>query len=759
MLSRFTKNTISMNRSAFAGLVGIMLCLGGASLLSAADLEVTSFGWNEHFQPGRWTPIRVQVTGSTSTEFDVTSMDADGNLVTIRQAGQPTTTDGEFELRVKLGRIDGDVRVQLIEEDKPTASVTHRTMTPERADSAIRLNSRMLGMLTDNSDLAESLTQELLEVEFAGDKTIYTFPVASGSSLPVNPINWESLDALFLSVDSELPNQQAAALQTWVKQGGHLVLTVGTARDAYDNSTFSEWVPLTFGKDLKLRDLSQFESFIGRSSRIDFTGRVEAMEIAASSGEKLIDSLDGPLVVSMTYGFGQVTVSGVSLDRPPMAGWKSLSRLVQQLSFPDRRKRDQEGEDQNLKLTDSGISELATQLNLAQQEFTGVTRSSIWVVIGAILIYLLLIGPLDYLLVYRVLKRPELTWLTFPILMLGMAVVSVWAGRANNSLETTINQIDIIDVDGVRNLAKVKSWMTGYSPSSQRVAIDASIDLPGGESKDLPAIISWNSVPEDGFGGLYRQSGFESLSTVEYRIAEEGAGFEDVPVAQWSTVSLTVDQLYEETTLIRSDLKGSTLGSVSGIVEHQFPGELTEWMLVYRNRVYFPRPTRRNETGINILPNQPIELTRSDLSTSRDLKGFLTGIRQYRVRTNDPAKETKVVVEQEDYDFLSTESKTILRMLSFHNAAGGTAYTNLENSALSRLDWTRYLDSRHAVLYGVLQTPESSAPKVVHWTWNGKAVQQDHHTTVVRCLLPVELQNDSRRELPDLDEILKNRKK
>ncbi|MBD3674967.1 MAG: hypothetical protein HUJ26_15730 [Planctomycetaceae bacterium] len=738
-------------------MVCLLVVIGGTFQLSAAELEITSFGWDGHFQPGRWTPIRVQVADSESSEFDVTAKDADGNLVTLRQMGFPTGTPNEFELRVKLGRIDGDVKVELIEADQSVATAVHRTFTAEQMDSAIRLNARMLGILSDNTEWANTLADEVSALELPGQKTIHCSTLDSGTALPVNPVNWESLDVLFLGIDSSLPEPQAAALQSWVKQGGHLLLSVGTAVDAYDNSSLADWLPVTFGKDLRLRDLSQFESFIGRSSRIDFTGRVEATEIATYLGENLIDSLDGPLVVSMTYGFGHLTVSGVALDRPPLAGWNSLDRLVQQLAFPERRNNDQESESQNQLLTDSGISELATQLNLSQQNFPEVQRSSIWVIIGAILVYLVLIGPLDYFLVYRVFKRPEMTWLTFPILILGMAVVSVWAGLNTNSMETTINQIDVLDVDGTQNLAHLKSWMTGYSPSSQRVAIDAEVNLPEETQPDSPARLSWDSVPEDGFGGLYRQSGFESLSSTNYHINARESRVEDFPVAQWSTATLTVDQSFEQAPFVRSDLKGSTLGSVSGIVEHRFPGKLTEWMLVYRNRVYFPRPTRRNDEGITIPPNQPIELTRSDLSVSRDLKGFLTGTRQIRIRSKNPTEQTRIVVEQEDYDLFSTDPKMILRMLSFHDAAGGSRYTNLENSALDQLDWTRYLDSRHAVLYGVLKSEERS--NLVTWTWNGETVRHDRQTTVVRCLLPVEVQNDARRELPDLDEILKNKNK
>jgi len=765
MFSRTDLHSHTCRCLAFRSLLCLFLVWGLPNVVVAAEVEIVSFGWQNHFQPARWTPIRVKVTDSKidSPSFDVTSKDAEGNLLTVRQSGFPAGEPGIFELRVKSGRVDSDIKVELIENDEVVATDVHRTLTNEKTDAALSLNERLMGVLSGNDDFGKELAADFVEIELPENQSVKIISLADSDMLPVNPVNWESLDVLFLSSALELPEQQSEALRQWVQDGGHLLLSIGAQAEAYQASLVSEWLPLELGESLKLRDLSQFESFIGRSSRIEFTGRVDATELSSFIGESLIDSLDGTLVVAMPYGFGKVTVSGVDLDRAPMSSWKGISRLIENLALNSNQNNDRENTSDSNQLTDSGISELATQLSLAQQHFPEVRRSSVWMVISAIAVYLLLIGPLDYLLVYRVFKRPELTWVTFPLLMLGMAVVSVWAGRSTNSMETTINQIDIIDINGVQQLAKVKSLMTGYSPVSQRVSVEAEMLFDEwSDAKNVQAdsaILSWDSVPEDGFGGIYRQSGFESFSSTQYHLDASETKITDLPVAQWSTVSLTADQFVRGMLLIQSDLKGSTLGSVSGTIEHRLPGELIEWMLIYRNRVYFPRPTRKNEAGVSIPANQPVELTRSDLSVSRDLKGYLTGTRQIRVKSDKPTEQTRIVVEQEDYDLFSTDPKTILRILSFHDAAGGSGYTSLENSALHRIDWSEKLDSRHAVLYGVLKSKDASAESPVRWLWNGESVRQDRQTTIVRCLLPVELQNDTRRVLPDLNERLKNYKR
>ena len=58
------------------------------------------------------------------------------------------------------------------------------------------------------------------------------------------------------------------------------------------------------------------------------------------------------------------------------------------------------------RLTQTGITELATQLDATQDEFPSVTRVTTWPVMGLLVALLLVIGPIDYLFVHKLLNRP-----------------------------------------------------------------------------------------------------------------------------------------------------------------------------------------------------------------------------------------------------------------------------------------------------------------------------------------------------------------
>ena len=70
-------------------------------------------------------------------------------------------------------------------------------------------------------------------------------------------------------------------------------------------------------------------------------------------------------------------------------------------------------------------------------------------------------------------------------------------------------------------------------------------------------------------------------------------------------------------------------------------------------------------------------------------------------------------------------------MVTFHGEAGGSLYTGLENGALRQSDWSPMLELNRAVLIGRIRHPQT------HWTVDGKAVEPDQCTTLVRVLLPV----------------------
>ena len=91
--------------------------------------------------------------------------------------------------------------------------------------------------------------------------------------------------------------------------------------------------------------------------------------------------------------------------------------------------------------------ELAVALRTHTDTFEGVPVVSFGWVAFLIVLYILLIGPIEYFFLKRVLGRLELTWITFPIIVLTVSLAAYFTAYSLKGRELKINKVDVVDVD------------------------------------------------------------------------------------------------------------------------------------------------------------------------------------------------------------------------------------------------------------------------------------------------------------------------
>ena len=166
------------------------------------------------------------------------------------------------------------------------------------------------------------------------------------------------------------------------------------------------------------------------------------------------------------------------------------------------------------RLYQTNVSDLSTQLRRALEQFRGVTLIPFGWVAFFIFLYILLIGPGDYLLLKKVLKRMELTWITFPTIVVTVSVLAYYAAYAVKGNELRVNQVEIVDVDQPAGLVRGNTFLTLFSPQNRDYDISV-VPLPldarrlrqtgadsaraGAAPPGTEVILSWFGVPEPGF--------------------------------------------------------------------------------------------------------------------------------------------------------------------------------------------------------------------------------------------------------------------
>ncbi len=126
-----------------------------------------------------------------------------------------------------------------------------------------------------------------------------------------------------------------------------------------------------------------------------------------------------------------------------------------------------------------------------------------WVVM-LIVLYIVLVGPLEYYLLKRILGRLELTWLTFPIIAPSCRCVRrTFSAESVKGREQRVNKIDVVDVDLTSNRVYGTTWFTIFSPKIDNYTIGVEPGSGWGTSEG--ANLSWMGPPRGGRPGLIRR--------------------------------------------------------------------------------------------------------------------------------------------------------------------------------------------------------------------------------------------------------------
>ncbi|MCA9018109.1 MAG: hypothetical protein KDA77_22495, partial [Planctomycetaceae bacterium] len=360
-----------------------------------------------------------------------------------------------------------------------------------------------------------------------------------------------------------------------------------------------------------------------------------------------------------------------------------------------------------------------------------------------VLFYLLLIGPLDYFLVHRILQKPHVTWVTFPALVILAAVWGITTAQRDNGNTLHSAQLNLVDYDASTGQLRGRFYLNLYSPEMRRYQVHVASTVPAAQTpvEYFPTHLCWNGLPETTFAGMYR-SAEGTITGPAYQFSEESKSITNLPILKWGTKSLRADWSRQQSDLIESRLTGNSLGQLSGSLTHQFSGPLKEWILAYGNRVYLPVVNPEQLEASYIPASQTWNINGPRIE-SRNIKGYLTRAVSRRIEQKGQHNATVITV-QTDYDPFSKDAYEILKMLTYHEMSGGFGYTRLSNLSAEQLDLSEQLRLGRAVLFARLDTPLSQV------LLDDQQLDQKQQSTFLRVVIPVKKLTDIQYELPSL---------
>jgi hypothetical protein len=279
---------------------------------------------------------------------------------------------------------------------------------------------------------------------------------------------WSSLDRLiWQDVDSnQLTTEQIAALRGWLALGGRLVVVGGTTGPGVLSGFPDDILPY--------RPLTTVD--VAPASLATLLGDIpdDAIDVPAFSGElargrALATSGDRVVAADASYGSGGVTVLGLD----PTVGWMADSKATVALwrnLIPSRTGSSLgSGDDSQIV---AAVSDLPA---LALPPITGL----VLLLFG----YILLIGPINYIVLKRLDKR-EWAWVTMPALIAVFAVGAYAFGSALRGSDVIVNEVAIVRgaPDAKEGAAQV--YLGVFSPTRGTY----QVALPGGALLSAPVV-------------------------------------------------------------------------------------------------------------------------------------------------------------------------------------------------------------------------------------------------------------------------------
>lgn len=505
-------------------LVGVALGMLGplASGAAAADpptMEAHAL-LSGNARIGSWMAIQVHlvnngpaVTGELRLAGGTQGQTRFGTAVDL-----PTQSDKRYVLYAQPPAFGSQLEVILVDGDRKVVSTKVKFAIHDATQLVVAVVAERpegivgnLGLLPNPNQVAPlvmSLTPEDLpeRVEAWG---------------AIDRVVWQDIDA------DRLSPAQLDALRGWVAGGGRLVIAGGTAGPKVLSALPDALLPY--------RPVTTMDVPAASLSGILGALPGDATDLPALSGQ-LIDgralAMVGDQVVAAerAYGSGQVTLLGFD----PTAAWIVDSKAAQGLwrrFLPAR--------------TSSGLSFADdSMLVSAVSQLPSLALPPVGGLIVLLAAYILLIGPVNYLILRR-LDRREWAWLTMPILVVVFTLGAYGFGTALRGNDVIVNEVAIVrgavgTTDGTGQI-----YLGVFSPSRGQY----QLEIPGGALLSSP-------INGDVFGATGAVSQLDVLQGDPARVRNLEVGFGSLRTIRAET-AVTVPLVLTDLRLEDSHLKGT----------------------------------------------------------------------------------------------------------------------------------------------------------------------------------------------------------
>jgi len=645
---------------------------------------------------GHPCPVRVTIPEALLAEvtrIEIDSMDGDGVPITYRQrVASSSLMEAASEhvwLRIQIGRLQTSLKVRLLSDSRLLAE---RELDPA-VESLPLASSQPLIVAIGSSMGVEALS---LKSAKNSASTLTTVVLDAADRLPFDLIDYSASDLLLISTrDIELLRainaQQWSAIDGWIRSGGGCIISLGSTVE--ELASVPELLSLLPGKVLDqgmVTNPGGLESLVGVTEDPLKPFPVTLLELAEGEVKLMLtDSLARrfPWWIVNSLGQGTIRVVASDMDTTALANWKDRRVLWDRLIepyFTSSMIDNAAGSEEMLGGATSylGYNDVVGQLRATLDVFTSVRGVSFGQVAAVLIGILVLVGPIDYFVSVKWLKRPAISWFFAGTLLVAISSGLTWCYFAIRPDAVLVNTAQIVDVDLETGRIDGRLWSHVYSGAARQV--DIKITGP----RDTGVVLDWQGLPGPGLGGLTSQlitdRGMPAYS-IEHSTATGsqilGVGIPSAGTkclnGRW-TSTLAATELGVTSPGALQEMVG--VDQLQGVFSNPLSVDLRDAILFYHDWYYVLNSRIAAGEQIVISSEQiPKDLKRR-LNRQRSVDGNV------RITRWDPAERG--------------ELDRLLELMMFYKAASGANYASLAHRYQPQVDHSNLLELDKAVLIG-----------------------------------------------------------
>ncbi|MEM9775918.1 MAG: hypothetical protein AAF902_15180 [Chloroflexota bacterium] len=411
-------------------------------------------GFDGIVQEASWFPVVITLENNGAPiEGQVEATFGGAQTVWKTDVSLPTQSRKQINMTVYAQDVFRSFEVSLYTDDGER--ILHENSINLQAVAAHE--GLIYGVVTSEQDALEVLTK------VAAGRPEARVAYVDIDEIPTDPVALQALDMLvFNDVDTNgLSLDQRAAINAWIAQGGQLVITGGASWQR-TTAAFADILPVEVTGTESVDQLAAFGSAIGEPFRDP--GPYVVTRSSFINGELVWRNESLPILARRPLQDGNVWFLALDPQFAPLNDWdgseilwNSVAEFIPLPMFWER-----------------GFQDLSS-LSSAVSTIPAIQLPSVWLVLGFMVSYILIVGPINYWLLTRY-ERRELAWLTLPLTMIVFSIAALVIGLQFRGNRVVVNQLSIVQGRADADSVRVDTAVGVFSPRRDRYTLSLPSD-------------------------------------------------------------------------------------------------------------------------------------------------------------------------------------------------------------------------------------------------------------------------------------------